>query len=163
MFFYIHIRLQFQIWTVCLLVCLFSDKTSLTKPLQHRQGLAFQMSGCTVPVLGHPLIWHEATNLLWYDIHVLFLVSSQGDTTTELSWGSQLRVLELGGSKAEFQRGNPICRQMKPGGLPWWDSAADSMAPTPTAIVQSLTRSAQTQSLLLHTWWRVFSVWRRTP
>lgn len=71
MFLYIHIHLQFQIWTVCLLVCLFSDKTPLTKPLQRRQGLAFQMSGCTVPVLGHPLIWHEATNLLWYDIRVV--------------------------------------------------------------------------------------------
>ena len=123
----------------------------------------YQMSGRTIPILGHLLIWHKAANPLWYDIHVLSMVNPQGDTTTQLSWGSQWKVVELGGSKAEFQRGNPIWRHMKPGGFPCWDSAAGLGAPAPNPVIQSLTPSAQLQPRFFIGGWRVLNAWRRTP
>lgn len=53
------------------------------------KALAYQMGSHTIPALGHLVIWRVAASLLWCDIHALLMENPQGDTTTQLSWGSQ--------------------------------------------------------------------------
>jgi len=59
--------------------------------------------------------------------------------------GNPVKGLESGGSKAEFQRGDPTSEQMKLRGLLCWGSAAGLGGPVLAPVTQSPTPSAQTQ------------------
>lgn len=53
------------------------------------KALAYQMDSETIPALRPLVIWRVAASLLGCDIHVLLMENPQGDTTTQLSHGSQ--------------------------------------------------------------------------
>lgn len=53
------------------------------------KALAYQMDSPTIPALRHLVIWREAASLLECHMHVLLMESPHGDTTTQLSRGSQ--------------------------------------------------------------------------
>lgn len=75
--------MSFQIRTI------FVDKSLQAQPLQCRQGPYLEMDSHTVPAPRPLVIWQVATSLLGCDIHVLLMENPQGDTTTQLSRGSQ--------------------------------------------------------------------------
>lgn len=74
--------MPFQIWTMLI-------KVSRHNLCRADKALAYQMESHTIPALRPLVIWRVAASLLGCTIHVLLMENLQGDTTTQLSCGSQ--------------------------------------------------------------------------
>lgn len=141
----------------------FADKTLQAKPLQRRQGLYLPGERWHDPHHGASAHLTQSCKPAAVLRTCVVHGKSPGRHNHPTLLGEPMKSTGAGRVKADFQRGNPIWRRMKPGGSPCWDSAASVGAPMPTPVIRSPTLSAPTQPCFFTAGWRVLNAWRRAP